>query len=92
MHWVTCNIPILGEPTYGINGNASFIHLLGGNKKDGVSVVFTGMKVTQHDGSLLRGVGIVPDIAVTLTIDAIKKGEDIQLQAAIDYLELQLQP
>ncbi|NQY36536.1 MAG: hypothetical protein HRT37_16495 [Alteromonadaceae bacterium] len=92
MHWVTCNIPILGEPTYGINGNASFIHLLGGNKKDGVSVVFTGMKVTQHDGSLLRGVGIQPDILVPVSIDTIKQGEDTQLQKAIEYLLLQLEP
>jgi len=84
------NIPILGENTYGINGNVTRIYLLGGAENTGLEISITGMKVTQHDGSLLRGVGIVPDIAVPLTIDAIKKGEDIQLQAAIDYLQLQL--
>jgi len=84
------DIPILGEPTYGINGNISYIHLLGGMDREGVTIVYTGMKVTQHDGSLLRGVGIQPDISVPITIDSIKKDEDIQLQAAIDYLQLQL--
>lgn len=80
------NIPIIGDETYGINGNVSYIHLLGGSDNGGVSVLFTGMKVTQHDGSMLRGVGIQPDIRVPITIDAIKNNTDIQLQAAVEYL------
>lgn len=83
-------LPILGEATYGINGNVTNIHMLGGSDNGGLTVSFTGMKVTQHDGSLLRGVGIIPDIHVAVTIDSIVKGEDIQLNKAVEYLQQQL--
>lgn len=83
-------LPILGEATYGINGNVTYLHMLGGSDNGGLTVGFTGMKVTQHDGSRLRGVGIIPDIHVAVTIDSIVTGEDIQLNKAVEYLQQQL--
>ena len=47
-------------------------------------------KVTQHDGSRLRGVGIIPDIHVAVTFDSIVNGKDIQLNQAVEYLQQQL--
>lgn len=79
-------IPILGDITYGINGNIQEINLLGGSQQGGLTAIFTGMKVTQHDGSRLRGVGIQPDMLVPVTLDSLQQNKDIQLEQAVDYL------
>lgn len=68
----------------------SNIYLLGGGDQEGVSVSFTALKATQKDGSLLRGVGVQPDILVPVTIDDIKQERDIQLARATEYLMNQL--
>ncbi|MBL4940081.1 MAG: hypothetical protein JKY81_00295 [Colwellia sp.] len=84
-------LPILGEATYGINGNVTYLHMLGGTDNGGLTVAFTSMKVNQHDGSPLRGVGIIPNIHVAVTIESIVQGEDIQLNKAVEYLQQQLE-
>lgn len=83
-------IPILGDVTYGINGNVQVINLLGGSEQGGLTVSFTGMKVTQHDGSRLRGVGIQPDMLEPVTLESLQQNKDIQLERAVDYLRQQL--
>lgn len=85
-------IPILGAPTSGINGNVTNLHTFGGIDNDGMSFVFTGLEVTQNNHTPHIAVGILPDITVERTIDAIRNGEDNQLQAAIDYLLEQINP
>ncbi|MGE0173968.1 MAG: S41 family peptidase [Oligoflexales bacterium] len=81
-------LPILGERTYGINGNVTLINILGGEKTGtGLSVRFTGMEATQNDGSDLIGVGIIPDIEVARTIEGVRNGDDEILKAAIKYLK-----
>ena len=72
---------IVGEPTAGTNGNINVVHLPGDYR-----VVFTGMKVLKHDGSRHHGVGIVPTVPVTPTIDGIRAGRDEQLEKALEVL------
>jgi len=38
------------------------------------------------DGTEFVGVGVIPDIKVETTIDSIRKGKDLQLEAAIKQL------
>ena len=83
-------IPVLGEVTTGINGNPTEFVLLGGLENKGLAGVFTGMTVNQHDGSRFIGVGIQPDILVPLTIEGIVQQQDVQLEAAIQYLNQRL--
>ena len=83
-------IPVLGEATAGINGNVTEFHLLGGVENGGLSGMFTGMMVNQHDGSRFIGVGIQPDIPAPLTIEGIRQQKDVQLEAAVNYLNQRL--
>jgi len=84
-------IPILGEPSSGINGNITFLYTFGGSSAGGMTLIFTGMEVTQNDGSDHIGVGILPDIYLARSIQSIKDDQDNQLDAAVQYLENQLQ-
>ncbi|MBA2607132.1 MAG: hypothetical protein H0U96_09735 [Acidobacteria bacterium] len=43
----------------------------------------TGLKVLNHDGSRLHGVGIEPDVPVSRTIKGIREKRDEQLERAI---------
>lgn len=83
-------VPIMGEATSGINGNITFLFTGGGASNGGIGMIFTGMEVRQNDGSAHIGVGIVPDIYVEQTREAIINGEDHQLNQAIKYLKAQL--
>ena len=83
-------IPVLGEATAGINGNVTSFHLLGGAENGGLSGMFTGMVVNQHGGSKFIGVGIQPDIPAPLTIEGIRQQKDVQLEAAVQYLNQRL--
>jgi C-terminal processing protease CtpA/Prc len=83
-------IPVLGEATYGINGNITVFHLAGGATRNGLSGYFTGMQVNQHDGSALIGRGIQPDILVPVTAKGLRERRDVQLEAAQAYLEQRL--
>lgn len=69
---------IVGETTAGSNGNMNWVALPGG-----YAVSFTGLRVLRHDGKPHHGVGIVPDVVVPVTRQAVLDGRDEQLQAAL---------
>ncbi|HEY2289326.1 MAG TPA: S41 family peptidase [Thermoanaerobaculia bacterium] len=72
---------IVGGPTAGTNGNINPFALPGGYR-----VVWTGMKVTKHDGSPHHGVGIQPTVPVARTIQGVAAGRDELLEKAIEVV------
>jgi C-terminal processing protease CtpA/Prc len=86
-------IPILGEPTSGINGNIIEMDLFGGsnrNSAQGVTFIYTNMKANRLNGDALINAGIEPDILVPRTIQSHREQVDNQLTAAIEYLQQQI--
>lgn len=73
---------LVGEPTAGCNGNANFLHMPGGG-----TLMWTGMRVTKHDGSQLYLHGYEPDVPVARTIEAIKAGRDEMVERAIAAIQ-----
>ena len=72
---------IVGATTAGTNGNvASFV------VPGGFVVAFTGMQVTQHDGSSHHLVGISPDVPVVPTVNGLRAGRDEVLDRAVALL------
>lgn len=69
---------IVGEATAGTNGNVNPMVLPGG-----YSVMWTGMKVLKHDGSVHHGVGILPTRRVVRTPEGIAAGRDEVLEAGV---------
>lgn len=84
-------IPVLGEASFGVNGEITEYSIRGGFDLGGITGFFTGMEVTQNDHSPLLGVGIQPDLPVPLTVEGIRQQTDVQLEAARQYLLQQLQ-
>ncbi|WP_116126683.1 S41 family peptidase [Lewinella sp. IMCC34183] len=72
---------LMGQPTAGANGNVNTLHLPGE-----ISITFTGMQVTQHDGSRLHGVGIQPDVYLERSVAGVREGRDEFLEAGLNYL------
>lgn len=70
---------IVGQPSAGTNGNINIVELLGG-----FSFRFTGMKVVKHNGSQHHGIGILPNVYVTKTIQGVKESRDEFLEKAIE--------
>ncbi|MBS1715196.1 MAG: peptidase S41 [Armatimonadetes bacterium] len=70
---------IVGGTTAGTNGNIDPFRLPGG-----YTVVFTGMKVLKHDGSVHHGVGIAPTVPVSRTVNGIRAKRDEVLEKAIE--------
>lgn len=70
---------IVGQPSAGTNGNINIVDLLGG-----FSFRFTGMKVVKHNGSQHHGIGILPNVYVTKTIQGVKDDRDEFLEKAIE--------
>jgi hypothetical protein len=70
-----------GRPTAGTNGNVNPFTLPGGYR-----VVWTGMKVTKHDGSRHHGVGIQPTVPVSRTLKGVAEGRDELLEKAIEVV------
>ena len=86
-------IPILGEPTSGINGNIIEMDLFGGfnrNSAQGITFIYTNMKANRLNGDALINAGIEPDILVPRTIQSHRDQVDNQLTAAIEYLLQQI--
>lgn len=77
---------IVGRPTAGANGNINPIGLL-----NGFQVIFTGMKVTNPDGSQFHSIGVIPDIIVEETVEDITRGKDTLLEKAIEILHKEIQ-
>lgn len=72
---------IVGGPTAGTNGNVNIISLPGN-----AQILWTGMLVTQHDGSRLHGVGIQPTVPVSRTLQGVAGGRDEILERAIQIV------
>jgi C-terminal processing protease CtpA/Prc len=73
---------IVGAPTAGTNGNENYLRLPGG-----YSIVWTGMLVKNRDGSRMYNTGIVPDVPVERTIQAIRQGRDEFFEKALELAE-----
>jgi C-terminal processing protease CtpA/Prc len=73
---------LVGQPTGGTNGNINILNLPGG-----YLISWTGMNVLKLDGSLLHGVGILPDIYARKTIKGVIEGRDEVLEKAIAVAE-----
>jgi len=69
---------LVGSPTAGANGDIVRVDTLGG-----FFVVFTGMKVTRHDGSRLHVEGVHPTLAVTPTRAGLAAGRDEVLEVGL---------
>ena len=69
---------ILGERSAGANGNVGIAKLPGG-----LDYVFTGMKVTRHDGSVFHAQGFAPDEEIVPTIAGLAEGRDEVLERAM---------
>jgi C-terminal processing protease CtpA/Prc len=74
-------LAIVGQQSSGTTGNVSGVQLPGG-----FAFVYTGMLVTNVDGSRFMGVGIQPDVRVPVTAPDLASGTDRDLLTAIDLL------
>ena len=70
---------IVGRTTAGANGNRNDFHLL-----NEFTIGFTGLKVTNPDGSQFHAVGVVPDIFINETQEDIKNGKDVFVEKALE--------
>ena len=73
----------VGQPTGGTNGDVNTFTLPGD-----YTISFSGLKITQLDGSQHQGVGTKPDIYVNKTIKGIRENRDEFLEKAIEVAEL----
>jgi C-terminal processing protease CtpA/Prc len=73
---------IVGQATAGTNGNIIRFTIPGGYE-----FVWTGMKVLKHDGSQHHGIGILPTVPVSRTIQGVAAGRDEQLERAIEIVK-----
>jgi len=74
-------IDIVGSRTAGTNGRIRRVTL-----PTGLTVAFTGMRVTRHDGSRSHLVGILPTIPIEPTVAGIRDGRDEILDKAIEIV------
>jgi C-terminal processing protease CtpA/Prc len=79
---------IVGATTRGVNGSITSFAT-----PSGFRVVFTGMKVTRHDGSgRYHAIGTPPDVAVEPTVAGVRAGRDEVLDAALALLDRPADP
>lgn len=70
---------LVGSTTRGVDGNIVSFQV-----PSGLGVVFTGMKVTHHDGhTRYHAIGTVPDVEVEPSVAGIRAGRDEVLEAAL---------
>ena len=70
---------IVGSTTRGVDGNITSLRV-----PTGFGLIFTGMKVTHHDGtSRYHALGTPPDIQIEPTIHGIRSGRDEVLERAL---------
>ncbi|HEX5718061.1 MAG TPA: S41 family peptidase [Thermoanaerobaculia bacterium] len=72
---------IVGSPTAGTNGNINPFELPGG-----YSFSWTGMQVLKHDGSQHHGIGILPTVPATQTLEGVRQGKDEVLEKGIEIV------
>jgi hypothetical protein len=75
-------VKVVGRSSAATNGNITGVQL-----PANYAFTFTGMEVQHADGAKYNGVGIVPEIPVTLTAKAFAAGEDPELLAAVALLK-----
>ncbi len=78
---------LVGSTTAGANGDIVRHDTLGG-----FYVVFSGMRVTRHDGSPFHNDGVTPDVEVKPTVFGITEGRDEVLERGLDVLRPRLRP
>lgn len=71
---------IFGGPTAGANGNVNTLLL-----PTGMTVRFTGMRVTRHDGSPFHTIGVQPTVPVEPTVEGVRAGRDEVLDRALAW-------
>jgi carboxyl-terminal processing protease len=54
---------------------------------NGATFVYAVALTRLADGTMLEGRGVIPDIEVELDRDLLLQGVDLQLEAAIEYIE-----
>jgi C-terminal processing protease CtpA/Prc len=69
---------VIGERTGGVNGN-----VVAATLPSGLAYLFTGMRVTRHDGSDMHIEGFQPDDVVVPTLEGIRAGKDDVLERAL---------
>jgi len=69
---------VIGERTGGVNGN-----VVAATLPSGLGYLFTGMRVTRHDGSDMHVEGFQPDDVVVPTLEGIRLGKDDVLERAL---------
>jgi len=74
--------PIVGSPTAGANGNINPFQLPGGYR-----VIYTGMRVVNHDDSQHHVFGVKPTIPLKPTVQGIRDGRDELLEKAIEVVK-----
>lgn len=72
---------VIGSTTAAADGNVSSFYLPGG-----IGTMITGIGVYYPDGSETQRIGIIPDIEIRPTIEAIKSGNDELLEKAIEII------
>lgn len=70
---------VVGTATAGVNGNVNRFEL-----PSGITISFTGMRITGHDGSPFHLIGVQPDVRVEPTADGIRAGRDEVLERALE--------
>ncbi len=75
----------IGSHSAGANGDISNLCVPGE-----IIISFTGQAVRYVDGRQLQRIGLVPDIEIRPTIEGIQNGKDEVLEAAIEYLEREI--
>jgi len=73
-------VTIIGSQTAGADGDVTGISIPGG-----IETAFSGHGVHYPDGRPTQGIGIVPDIKISPTINGIKQGRDEVLERAIEF-------
>ncbi len=73
------------EPSAGANGDIVRVDSLAG-----FFVVFSGMRVTRHDGRPFHVQGVAPQVEVTRTIEGLRAGKDEILDEALRLLRGQI--
>ena len=75
------NVTVIGQQSASTNGTITNAWLPGQ-----LQITFTGMRLTNPDGSEFHGIGVVPDIEVTADPADFAAGIDPELQEALDAL------
>lgn len=75
----------IGQNTAGTTGNVNITQVPGN-----MYIYWTGMFVENPDGSRFHGIGVVPDIPVSPSIQMLSEGRDADLEAALEYITHEL--